>query len=219
MPEVNTTARVASSATRVRRQRRRMERRRSRLLVPTIRRCCDEADSDISLPLRCRSAQFDAGPSDELAMREGARRIQIRGEAAQTRSLATRWSTSTLQLRPMRRATGSSRSRTSRRSGRPGRSARRASPLSRRRPSPTTTMRSARMAVDRRCAISTAVRPSSRTSRACLDQGLGLQVEVRRGLVEHEDPGLGHEGPTQGDQLALARGQRLAPLVHGVSRP
>ena len=47
-----------------------------------------------------------------------------------------------------------------------------------------------------------------------LDHRLGLQVEIGRGLVEHQDPGLGHEGPGQGDELALARGEGLPPLVH-----
>ena len=46
-----------------------------------------------------------------------------------------------------------------------------------------------------------------------LDPGLGLQVEVGGGLVEHEHAGMGQEGPAQGDELALARRQGLAPLV------
>ena len=80
-------------------------------------------------------------------------------------------------------------------------------------PSPTTTMRSARMAVESRCAISTAVRPSQQHVQRRLHHRLGLQVQVRGGLVEHEHAGLGHEGPPERDELALARGQRLAPLV------
>ena len=47
-----------------------------------------------------------------------------------------------------------------------------------------------------------------------LDLGLRLQVEVRRGLVEHEHPGRGEEGPGQREELALARRQRHAALVH-----
>ena len=42
---------------------------------------------------------------------------------------------------------------------------------------------------------------------------LGLEVEVRGGLVEHQDAGFGHEGAPEGDELALARGQRLPALV------
>ena len=55
--------------------------------------------------------------------------------------------------------------------------------------------------------MSTAVRPSSRTSRAASILRLGLQVEVGRRLVEDEHPGMGQEGPGQGQELALARGQ------------
>ena len=47
-----------------------------------------------------------------------------------------------------------------------------------------------------------------------LDLGLRQQVEVRGRLVEHEHPRVGQERPRQRDQLALARGQRLAALVH-----
>ena len=47
-----------------------------------------------------------------------------------------------------------------------------------------------------------------------LDLGLGLEVEVGRGFVEHEHPGVGEEGPSQGQQLALAGGEGLASLMH-----
>ena len=82
------------------------------------------------------------------------------------------------------------------------------------RPPSTTAMRSARMAVDSRWAMRIAVRFSSRTSRAASILRLGLEVEVGGGLVEDQHPGVGEEGPGQGDELALARGQGLAPFVH-----
>ncbi len=43
--------------------------------------------------------------------------------------------------------------------------------------------------------------------------GLRLKVEVRGRLVEHEDVRAGQERPGEGDQLSLARRQRLAPLL------
>ena len=47
-----------------------------------------------------------------------------------------------------------------------------------------------------------------------LDLRLGLQVEVRGRLVEHEHPGVGQERPGEREQLALAGGQGLAPLLN-----
>ena len=44
-----------------------------------------------------------------------------------------------------------------------------------------------------------------------LDPRLGLQVEVRGRLVEHEHPGLGQERPGEGEQLALARADSDEP--------
>ena len=46
-----------------------------------------------------------------------------------------------------------------------------------------------------------------------LDLRLRLEVEVGGGLVEHQHPGMGQEGPGQGDELALPGRQRLAPFV------
>ena len=59
-----------------------------------------------------------------------------------------------------------------------------------------------------------AVRPFEQRVEPGLDLGLRLEVEVRRRLVEHEHAGRGEEGPGEGDELALARRQRHAPLVH-----
>ena len=52
-----------------------------------------------------------------------------------------------------------------------------------------------------------------------LDLRLGLEVEVRRGLVEHEDARAGEERPGQGEELPLAGRQRHAALVHGRVEP
>jgi hypothetical protein len=60
--------------------------------------------------------------------------------------------------------------------------------------------------------------------RAVLEQGierrldlrLGLQVQVGRGLVEHQDPWVGEEGAGQGDELSLPGREGLAAFVdHG----
>ena len=53
-----------------------------------------------------------------------------------------------------------------------------------------------------------AVRPASSRSSACLDHPLGAHVDVRRRLVEDQDPRLGEQRPREGDDLALAGRQR-----------
>ena len=47
-----------------------------------------------------------------------------------------------------------------------------------------------------------------------LDERLGAGVERRRGLVEHEDRGVGEGGPGQRHELLLAGRQPRAPLAH-----
>jgi hypothetical protein len=86
-------------------------------------------------------------------------------------------------------------------------------PTSTIRPSSTTTIRSAFIAVVSRWAIRTAVRASSRTSRAASIFVSESEVEVRGRLVEHEHARVGEEGAGERDQLALAGGERLAALV------
>ena len=50
-----------------------------------------------------------------------------------------------------------------------------------------------------------------------VDLLLGRGVDRRRGVVEDQDPGVGDDGPGQGDALALPAGQREPPLAdHGV---
>ncbi len=46
-----------------------------------------------------------------------------------------------------------------------------------------------------------------------LDQALGVDVDVRGGLVEHQDPRVGDERPRERDQLALARRKLYAALT------
>ena len=92
-------------------------------------------------------------------------------------------------------ACGSARSRTSRRSGRRASTSSSCEPSSTMRPSSTTAMRSARIAVASRWAMMIAVRPSSSASSARSICASDSQVEVRRRLVEHEHARLGRGTP------------------------
>ena len=58
-----------------------------------------------------------------------------------------------------------------------------------------------------------AVRPASRRRRPLLDAHLGVQVDVRGGLVEHEDPRVGDHRARERDELALSGGERDAALA------
>ena len=49
-----------------------------------------------------------------------------------------------------------------------------------------------------------------------LDQTLVLGVQGAGGLVEQQDRGVPHQGPGNGDPLALPAGQGLAPLPQGL---
>ena len=49
--------------------------------------------------------------------------------------------------------------------------------------------------------------------QSLLDPPLGPHVDVRRRLVEDQDPGLGQKGAGEGDDLALAGGKRCAALA------
>ena len=49
-----------------------------------------------------------------------------------------------------------------------------------------------------------------------LDQTLVLGVQGAGGLVEQQDRGVAHQGPGNGDPLALPTGQGLAPLAQGL---
>ena len=58
-----------------------------------------------------------------------------------------------------------------------------------------------------------AVRPASSRRRPGLDPALGVQVDVRRGLVEHEDARVGDQRAGEGDELALAGRELDAALA------
>ena len=50
-------------------------------------------------------------------------------------------------------------------------------------------------------------------AQALLDRRLGVEVDVRGGLVEDQDAGVGDEGAGERDQLALAGGELDAALA------
>ena len=90
-------------------------------------------------------------------------------------------------------------------------------PVSRTLPSSSTTMRSARFSVDRRCAIISVVRPRRHLAQRDVDRGLQARVDRRGRIVEHEQLRVGDQCPGQGDPLPLPAGQRQALLAdHGV---
>ena len=88
--------------------------------------------------------------------------------------------------------------------GRPAGAARRAGPRRPRWPCWSTTTRSARWMVDRRCAITMLVRPADELVDGVLEQVLGLRVDARRGFVEHQDGGIIQERPGHRKELALS---------------
>ena len=55
--------------------------------------------------------------------------------------------------------------------------------------------------------------PGEQAAQALLDARLGVQVDVRGGLVEHEDARVGDQRAREGDQLALAGRQLRAALA------
>ena len=58
-----------------------------------------------------------------------------------------------------------------------------------------------------------AVRPATQAAQALLDQALGVDVDVRGRLVEHQDPRVGDQRPREREQLALAGRQLHAALA------
>ena len=94
---------------------------------------------------------------------------------------------------------------TGRRRGRCARAGRACVPSSTMRPSSTTTMRSASTIVDRRCAITSAVRPAQRLVERALDRDLRLGVEVRRRLVEDHDRRVLQQQPRDRERVASRR--------------
>ena len=81
------------------------------------------------------------------------------------------------------------------------------------RPCSSTTIQPAWRIVESRWAITIDVRPCKQPAQRALDPALGVQVDVRGRLVEHEDARVGDQRPREGDQLALARGELRAALA------
>ena len=75
-------------------------------------------------------------------------------------------------------------------------------------------MRSARAAVERRCATTIDRAAVHQPLERPLDLVLGAGVEVRRRLVEHEHRRVGERGARERDELALPRRQPRAALAH-----
>ena len=96
----------------------------------------------------------------------------------------------------------------------PAGSARRASRARRAMPSSTTPTRSARAAVDSRCATTIDGAVLGEPVERELDHALGTRVEARRGFVEHEDGGIGERGARERHELALAARQPRPALPH-----
>ena len=86
-------------------------------------------------------------------------------------------------------------------------------PCSAIRPCSSTTIRPAWRIVDRRWAITIAVRPDEQAPQALLDAPLGVQVDVGGGLVEHQDARVGDQRAGERDQLALSGGELRAALT------
>ena len=86
-------------------------------------------------------------------------------------------------------------------------------PCSAIRPWSSTTIRPAPRIVDRRWAITIAVRPGQQPAQAVLDPRLGVHVDVRGGLVEDQDARVGRRGARERHQLALAGRQVAAALA------
>ena len=67
--------------------------------------------------------------------------------------------------------------------------------------------------VDRRWAITIAVRPGQQAAQAVLDARLGVHVHVGGGLVEDQHPRVGGRRAGEGHELALAGGEVAAALA------
>ena len=80
-------------------------------------------------------------------------------------------------------------------------------------PCSSTTIRPAWRIVERRWAITIAVRPAKQPPQPLLDARLGVQVDVRGGLVEDEDARVGDQRAGERDQLALPGRELCAALA------
>ncbi len=85
------------------------------------------------------------------------------------------------------------------------------------RPASTTRITSAVRTVDSRCAITTAVRPSSASASASWTAASEVLSSMGGGLVEDDDTLAGEQQPGDGHALALAAGETVTALAdHGV---
>ena len=91
--------------------------------------------------------------------------------------------------------------------------ARRGCPTRSTTPSSSTWMRSASRTVDSRWAMTSVVRSRADVLERALDRGLGLVVDGRGGLVEHQDRRVAQDRPGDRQPLALPARELLAPLA------
>ena len=116
---------------------------------------------------------------------------------------------------PARRASGRPRAaRTCAGRARSTRSARRACPARRTWPSCRTRMRLASRMVERRCAMTSVVRPSRSRRSASKTISSEMRVERRRRLVEDQNRRVLQQRPGDAEPLALAARERGAGLGH-----
>ena len=81
------------------------------------------------------------------------------------------------------------------------------------RPSSSSATRSASSTVDGRCATTSAVVAGEHPAQRRLDLRLGVHVERRQRVVEHEHPRAAEHGAGEREPLPLAAGQRQALLA------
>ena len=107
------------------------------------------------------------------------------------------------------------------RSGRRAASARRGCPPRRSRPGRSTMMRSACWMVERRWAMTIAVRSRQHHVQPLLDLRLGQRVDAGGGLVQNDDRRVLQQHPRQRHQLPLAQREAAPALAHlaSASRP
>ena len=87
------------------------------------------------------------------------------------------------------------------------------------RPSASIATRSASITVDGRCATTSAVVLREHPAQCFLDLGLGVDVERRQRVVEHEHPRTPQHRAGQGEALPLATGQRQPLLADAGVQP
>ncbi len=159
-------------------------------------------------------AVVDRGPHEQPAARLGGGAARGDQRSARRRSPSGRAGSAPRRLSPVRRLSRHRpRPRTGRRR-RPSPASRSAGrPSSTRRPSSSTTARSASASVESRCAATSTVRPSTAGRRRDDQVVLGVGVDGRQRIVEHDHPGAGDERAGERDPLALAAREVHAALA------